>query len=102
MAFTTHPYCSCSDLVANVNSLQDFHQDKSEDGLQCSGNKACLDLYLTNVGLQTTSLEQCVPLSVSDVPTMNKDLSCSVWVYALSYKIFYTTVEYVPLDTTVA
>ena len=33
-------------------------------------------------GLQTTSLEQCVPLSVGDVPTMNKeDLSCSVWVY---------------------
>ena len=49
-------------------------------------------------GLQTTSLEQCVPLSVADVPTMNKeDLSCSVWVYASSYKIFYTTVEYVPL-----
>ena len=53
---------------------------------------------LTFVGLQTTSLEQCVPLSVGNVPTMNKeDLSRSVWVYASSYKIFYTTVEYVPL-----
>ena len=40
-------------------------------------------------GLQTASLEQCVPLSVGDVQTMNKeDLSSSVWVHASSYKNF--------------
>ena len=51
--------------------------------------------------LQTTHFEQCMLLSVGDVPTMNREfvvLSLGI----SSYKSFYTTVVYVPQYRTVA